>query len=198
MKLRSILAGLTLLAVAGERLVVFDSRNVRFSYWSLAGEYVDEIGIVPPRGYFSLAGNPDGTLIGRYAPRPESADADRQVAIVRLDKEGNEILEIARALWPSTMMYPPAGAAEGRRIGFVFATRQPDFALDPGRTVYFGSFEEYQLLAFDLDGGLHWALRVAQPRAPVSDQQIESRMMRVRNFNPEARASELDWPEITL
>jgi hypothetical protein len=184
------------LAIAGDTLVVFDTANMRFSRWGLDGEHLGETGLVPPRGYTSLAGNPDGTLVGQHLPRPEGPDAPREAAVVRLDAEGGEILELARAAWPSTMIYPPNAEPGGRRMGFSIATRQPDFALDPGRTVYFGGFEEYQVLAFDLDGGVRWALRVAQPRTAVSDEQIEMRMRMVRNFNPGATASELDWPEM--
>ena len=44
------------------------------------------------------------------------------------------------------------------------------------------------------DGTWEWALRVAWPRIPIGEDDIEAGMMRVRELLPDAQRSEVDWP----
>ena len=54
---------------------------------------------------------------------------------------------------------------------------------------------ENQVFAFDGAGKMVWALRVAAPRPPISRTEIEGAMERVRSRFPEAKESQIDWPE---
>jgi len=182
------------LTVAGDEVVVFDSRANRFSRFGTDGTHIadhlqEETGSVR-----ALVGNPDGSLTVARVPRREGPDEEPRIEIVRIDASGSPLGEFFRAAWDEGITYQ--GESNGRVLVMGFRiTPQPELAALARLPLYFSALDEYQVISFDPAGEARWALRVASPRPPLPRERVEWGLGLLRRRFPEVRESELDWPE---
>lgn len=183
-----------LLTVAGDQVVVFDSRNNRFSRFDVDGSHVEDQVSESLAAYVSLAGNPDGSLLASRLQRGSGADEERRLEVVRVDADGRPLGAMLRATWPEGISYRGESGGRTLTVGFSL-TPQPELVAAPGAPLYFSALDEYQVVSFDPDGETRWALRVAAPRPPLPYSRIEWGMSILERRFPNVRESEIDWPE---
>ncbi len=167
------------IAIARDRLVVFDYTNSRFSYWSLDGEHIEDYGLEEMLEFTLLDWLPDGSLLVSF-----NDDRSLEQVVACYSAEGEEIsryLELDH--WPT----PPV---TGRSP--VDQNRRTIFAVSPDGRIYLADSVEYQVLAVDIDGDVEFGLRVAWDRQPYTQGDIERRMEPMKGRRV---ASEFDWPE---
>ncbi len=172
---------------AGSTLVVADTR---LSLWDSSGKHLGDK-IVGANTLWGMAGRADGSFVVRYS----GFDAlGHQVEVIeRWDSEVQvlgqyPVLRDARSLYyPSEDVRP--------RVSISVGTPVPAFASGLEGPVYLTPSEMNQVFAFDAAGKMVWALRVASPRQPLARSEVEGAMNRVRSRFPEAKESEIDWPE---
>ncbi len=172
--------------VAGPTLVVAD---MRLSIWDLSGEHLGDkmFGTNIP---WSLAGRDDGSVIARYAKVTESGG--QEASIVRWDSEAR-----VQARYPSLpdadpLYFPSADVRP--RISLAVGSELPSCAAGPDGPIYLTQAGDYQVFAFDEEGEMIWALRVAEPRRPLSRIEIDRAMETVHSRFPDATENQIDWP----
>lgn len=193
-------AGVNAMVIAGDRLLVKDFRNRRWSTWTFVGAHIGEVSYPAGPSPSVLRGFADGTMIGRLSVLEEGGDAFDALSgphykIFLLDLDGNPIHEIQD--------FPPANLPTiSRRTetsGSFVRLRVPaptaSFVATVGGAIYTSLCEEYQIYALDKDATMRWALRVAWDRVPITEAEIASALERVRERLPDASRSEVDWPE---
>lgn len=190
--------GVRLLTIAGGSLVAYDTRNDRFSVWTLDGEHVADHKPATTRNVSSLYGLPDGTIIWTY--RTFNSDrTTREVAVhttlegeeldLLFDRPGSTIREISLED-PLGMLQAMLDSLEDPR--FVFAVGGDGIA-------YYSPAEAYQVLAVAQDGSSpRWAMRRAGAPPPFPDARkerlIEMVLDRFR-IDADVGAEELTWPQ---
>lgn len=173
--------------VAAGRVVVSDTG--RTSFWDMEGNYVGSAAAIHPTSW-RLRGRDDGTYLARY---PSIDDDGRQAAVfVRFDEEGGELTRYPSLLDPQTTWYPSRDADP--HIGLSVAPAIPVYAMAPGGLVYLTQADLYQVFAFEADGTMAWALRVADVEQPVARAEIERAMDSIHTRWPDAKEAEVDWP----
>ncbi len=173
--------------IAGSLLVVAD---MRLSIWDLSGQHLGDklIGVKIP---WSLAGRADGSVVACY---PAIGGSGRpEMVIVRWDSEAQEQARYASLPDADSIYFPSAGVRP--RVSLTVGAAVPSYAAGPDGPIYLSQASEYQVFAFDAEGEMVWALRVAEPRQPLSRIEIDRTMGRVRSRFPEAKESQIDWPE---
>ncbi len=70
---------------------------------------------------------------------------------------------------------------------------ESDLAVDPSGGVYFSAGAEYQVVRASADGSWDWALRVAWPRLPVTEELIQASLDLLRESVDGAVRSEVGW-----
>ncbi len=142
--------------VAADRLVVLTLG--RFSFWSLEGEFLDELRPSQPVDAWRLEGLADGTFVGmnpgrnRYRVSRFSADGE---LLGHLVESGIE----------------PDWLPEGKRLPF---DRNVRFAVGPDDTVYATTGDHYQIVAMDPSGAVRRGLRVAWAPEPYSGEDFDA------------------------
>jgi hypothetical protein len=189
--------GLRYLAIAGDMLVAYDTRNTRFSVWTLAGEHVADHKPPAARNLSSLLGLADGTLIWTHTQINDDRTT-RQLLVrstisgeelgILLDRAGSPLREVS-AEDPRAMLQTMLEWLEDPR--FLVAVGNEDVA-------YFSPGTAYQLLAMSSDGTPRWALRRAGPPATIPQQEkgplIEA-FLRLSPWDTDVAVDELTWPE---
>ena len=174
--------------IAGSLLVVAD---MRLSIWDLSGQHLGDkmFGINIP---WSLAGRADGSVIARY---PGITESGRQggAVIVRWDSEAREQARYPSLPDAAPLFYPSREVRP--RISLYVGSEMPSYAAGPEGPVYITPSVENQVFAFDGAGKMVWALRVAEPRRPLSRIEIDRAMETVHSRFPNAIESQIDWPE---
>lgn len=181
-------------AVTGDALIVYDSNNMRFSRFDLDGAHLGDTALEPARMFVSLTILDDGTLVARHLPRRSGPDEPQRLEILQVNADGKQLGELIESAWPEGMRYARESGGRTMAISFPISP-EPDLAVATGPAVYFSTLEEYQILRLDTDGGIRWALRVAQPRGPFSQAVKDRAMSTITRRFPGASESELDWPE---
>jgi hypothetical protein len=187
------------MVIAGDRLVVADFRNRRYTIWTLDGEYLREVKY--PTGYspMQLKGFLDGTMIGRLTIRQEDANAftsfgtpHYKLFVYDLDLNVvNEVQDFPQPNLPVIIRQRENGGSFSR---LQVPSPNSSFAATAAGSVYTSLSEEYQVYALNKNGTMGWALRVSWDRVPIREDEITSAIEQVRERTPDASRSEVDWP----
>ena len=171
-------------AVVGDRVVVYDLQNRRFTVWGTDGRHFGD--------YRPSRGRPSETMVGisseALATRVDTASEEGSRALVAgLSAEGSEM---ARYL---DIPYPSAPRL-GERVSLAFIVAFPSFAASSTGSVYVADRREYQVHAFDASGGSRWALRAAAARQPVDATVRQHVVELMRNVVPGLDPAGTEWP----
>ncbi|MGD8331520.1 MAG: hypothetical protein PVJ49_18960 [Acidobacteriota bacterium] len=195
----------TTAAMAGDRLVVSDMRNSRFSVWTDEGEHVGEHNTSLGFQAMDMEGLAGG---GMMILGPEinigavSAGAPPQMTnvLASYSAEGEQ-----RHRFVESGMPPMGNPAElmsdpRNRVQFLIDVGEvpmPRFAVGRNDIVYVTPASEYQVLAMNGDGETVWALRVAWPRPPYPESGKERRVEMFASEDPDLSVDDFEWPEFT-
>jgi len=157
------------LAIAGDRLVAYDSRNVRFSVWTLDGEHVADHAPLVPRTVTDLHGLSDGTLLTTYGEIDAGRNFRRILTHTTLAGEELDVLEDGPGAWFHELGGEDAAGMLETMLGWL---EEPRFIVAVGGddSVYFSPGAAYQVLAMSSDGTQRWALRRAGPPPTIPEQ----------------------------
>jgi hypothetical protein len=188
--------GLRHITVAGGLLVAFDTRNRRFSHWTLAGDHVADHNPEVTRSLSSLYGLADGTLVWTYFAYDPGRSTARQVAM-HSTSAGEELdVVIEGPAVPTREMSPTDPVFTLQAM--LDRLEDPQLVLAVGRdgAVYFSSAEAYQVLSTSQDGTPRWALRRAgaPPSMPENAKQTLVAWI-LEAFGADVGIDELSWPE---
>ncbi len=173
--------------VAGAVLVVAD---MRLSLWDLGGQHLGDK-TIGTSALWNLAGRADGSVVARYSKINESGQ--QEAVIERWDSEG-----MTQARYPSmpdfeSVFYPSRDVRP--RISLSVAPAIPSYAAGSNGPIYLTPAGDYQVFTFNAEGEMTWALRVAEPRQPLSRVEIDRAMETVQSRFPGAIESQIDWPQ---
>jgi len=184
------------MTIAGETLVVYDSRNRRFSLWTLQGEHITEHTPADRASLSSVQGLADGTVMATvydFNPQEES----NTMSLVRRSAEGEELgrfLEIQLPMGepldrsnPRASLQMVIDSMDEPRMTVAVATRT---------TTFVTPVHEYQVLALTEEGDVQWALRVAWRRLPWSEftqMQLLESFGEVFQIEDELSPREFSW-----
>lgn len=193
----SSLSGMT---IAGNHLLVRDSRNRRFSVWTLDGEHVTEHTPVTRVSASQMHGLTDGSFVSTFSDREEAGDM--KTVVVRRTIEGEEISRLLEYPLPR----PPGFESRDMRSMFqsmIGSIADPRILINvgAGEVAYISPIQEYQVVALTADGAALWALRVAWPREPFSDaakQTLVENLPPMPEGQEPLRASDLEWPPLNV
>jgi hypothetical protein len=173
------------MTVAGDHLIAFDGAQARLSIWSPDGEHLGDHAVTEPRVVGFIAGLDDGATVVETSAR---SDQGSLRGASRLSMSGAEELQYIALPRPSNFMV-------GGRIGLANPTGEIVYAGDSDGALYASTGVEYQVVRFDHDGSMRWALRVAHERTPFTDEDRD-RIVEIllRNF-PDLDARDTDWPD---
>ena len=186
------------MTVAGEHLVINDSRNGRFSVWTLQGDHVADH-VPRRRGLFWMQGLADGTVIGFHFERDE--DRIGHLVVTRWTIEGEEISSLFRSE-PIPAPVPrtsndPAGIFQRELDSWDSTTL--GFSVGTHEVIYVSPMREYQVLAMSPGGDALWALRVAWDPLPWANESRQELLDLFVTSFPEIEESlntgDFDWPE---
>jgi len=124
---------------------------------------------------------------------PEPSDDALVRAVARVGSDTYQLISMLPSSSPLMLRRTSAGGV--RSVNTRLPAPESDFAVDPKDGVYFTAGVEYQIARVSADGTWNWALRVAWPRLPVEEADIEDSMENMRDTMPDAMRSEVDWPE---
>ncbi len=189
-------ASISSLTIAGDVLVVNDTRNRRFSVWTLEGEHVADHAPEERRSATSMQGLADGTLVSYFTERAEDRSGER--IVVRRTVEGDEITRyMAQPLQPPVPMDPSAPASMLQAILDSFHDPRMIMHVGRGEVLYLTTGHEYQVLAMSPDGDALWAMRVAWQRLSWPENQKQLLIDSMSEDFPdmaEISPTDLDWP----
>jgi len=190
-------AFISAMTVAGNVLVVNDSRNRRFSVWTLDGEHVADYAPTERLSLSFLQGLADGTVAGYFTERDEDRSGRRVVA--RQNLQGEVLLRILETPLPApepitsrdphAILQSALDSFDDPRLGLTSGS---------GEVLYLTPVHEYQLYAYSTEGEMLWALRTAWERFDWPDSAKDSMMSSfARSFETEEelRAEDFTWPE---
>lgn len=182
-----------LIAIAGDQLMVAGGW-VFLRTWHLNGELREAHQFLGPRPLWSLRGSDRGDLVASYSVGLEENQSAQGIG--RITPDGAEILRYAVLADPGEVALERTNAGGDWLSVYTSIRRgEPTFALSSMSDLYVTAGNEYQVLALNIDGGARWALRVAWPREPLTEQEIAAAIERVRKSLPDARRDEIAWPE---
>lgn len=183
-------------AVVGDRILVIDQVRGRLVSWTVAGELSAEIPVQGANAIQQIRGGA-GTLVGVIDPRRGnvyggaspwsvahlSLQDGSAVHLVELDYVALPMVERTgsdgvRALWPVELPAP-----------------NPLTAVSPDDTTYVAPGAEYQVAAYDADGSMRWALRVAGGAPPLTEEMVEAEADRLREHFPDLQTGEIPRPD---
>lgn len=187
------------ITVAGDNLVIRDSRNSRYSVWTLDGEHVADHAPAERLSLVSMQGLSDGTVVGYFTERDEDRSGRR--VLVQASLEGEELSRILEIPLPAPT---PLNAREPRSILQSsldsFDVPRLTARVGAGEVVYVTPVFEYQVYAYAPGGEMLWALRTAWEREPWYDDTKRSmlRSFERSGFGEQIedplRASDFTWP----
>jgi len=179
----------------GDTLFVFDPGQSRLTRWNGAGELLGGESSDALRTFRSVRGLANGSLVGTRNLRGNEFDTG-YLAVLRVDADITEQVEFVRAPWPTRILHPGFGEIPRTEPNAFYAgATTPGVAAAADGSVYVSTLDEYQVLAFEPDGTVRWALRAPLPRLPLDDGEVDW-LMAYHNIRfPEARRSQIEWPE---
>ena len=182
--------------VARDHLFVFDPSQARMSRWNAVGEHLGDLRIEAMRSFRPVAGLPDGSLVGTYRLTVTGEFDTGFVVAIRVDEEMKKSVEYVRAPWPTRIIHPGFGEVPRTEPNAFYAgATTPTVAVSPDGTVYVSTLDQYQVLAYEPDGTLRWALQVPWSQQLLADEEVQW-LMRFHNVRfPQARANQIDWPD---
>ncbi len=182
------------MTIAGDRLVVDDRGNDRFSLWTLDGEHVAEHPKSTRATFFSTQGLRDRTFVS--AVNNQTMDGGRRI-VARYSLEGEEMLRFVELdIGPSVMPGPDWDAQDMMRA-MVGLYRRPSVIVAVGEEdlVYLSPVRQYQLLALSAEGEVRWALRTDMRPPPWSVAQKQAEIERVTGGAGGISIDDVDWPD---
>ena len=195
----------TAAAMVGDRLVVSDLRNSRFSVWTDTGEHVADHATPLGFGASRMAGLGDagmvilGSEVNVGGMQAGSAPSITNV-LASYSVSGKERVRLLESAMPA-MGDPVAMRTDPRsRIQYMIDSTQsprPGFAVGGNDRVYVTPSSEYQVIAMDGDGEPAWALRVAWPRPRMLESAKERQVRAFARDDPDIAVDDFDWPEYT-
>lgn len=178
------------ITIAGDKLVIRDSRNSRMSVWTLDGEHVADHAPADQRSLLGIEGLSDGTLVGYFTERDEDRSGRR--ILVQSSVEGEELARILEVPMPAP---EPFSSREPLVIlqSALDSFDNPRMAtqVGGGEVVYVSPIFEYQVLAYSPSGEMLWALRTAWDRDPWSDS---TRQAMLQSFESSGFGEQIDDP----
>ncbi len=169
--------------VAGDLMVAYDGAQSRFSVWGPDGEHSGDHSITETRVAGLLAGVANETILAETIQRTESGSI-RSVVGVSIDGE----------LLHEYVGLPRSGNFMVGRIGLANPTGEATYTATKDGLVYPSPGDEYQILALAADGSGRWALRVARPRPPLTEEHRAHVIDALRGNFPDLDTSETEWP----
>ena len=157
------------MTIAGDQLVIYDSRNRRFSLWTLDGEHVTEHAPTTREFFSSIEGVANGNVVAMvnvFDPEGES-----RLAVVRRSTTGEDLGTVYEVTLPETESVIERSDPRGTMQRMIDSLSEPrlSYTLTDGDHLFVTPGHEYQVLALSGAGDIGWALRVAWPRVPYSD-----------------------------
>jgi len=185
------------MTIAGDRLVVWDSRNRRFSLWTLAGEHIGEA--APESRIFmsNVSGLADGTVVGLESDL--AAGDDLQTLEIKRRRTDGAELGIVLAIDGPSLGSIDRSNPRGSIQSMIDSSSEPRVIFDvAARERLFASpMHEYQVQALTHEGTVDWALRTAWQRQPYNDYNRQRMVESLAEFlmpeDEEVKASEFDW-----
>lgn len=176
------------IAVAGDTLV--RSGDNRLSAWNVGdGELQSDRQVTFTRFLFPIHGTDAGAVIGRYVLALASDDGAKEV-IAEVSLDATVVRDLATFVNPGGVRLTRADTTWGVSMPV------PTVALSAARSgdVYATQGAEYQVLAWSASGEPRWAIRVAWPRLPVIEDEIQTALDSLRERLPDVQRSEVSWP----
>jgi hypothetical protein len=135
------------------------------------------IGLFDPRDG-NLYGGPSPWSVARLSLSDGAVDH-----LVELEYVGLPMVERTRsdgipAFWPVELPVP-----------------HPQASMSTDDQIYVAPGDEYQLVAYDANGPMRWALRIAYDAPPLTETMINAETDRLRQHFPDLEASEIPRPE---
>jgi outer membrane protein assembly factor BamB len=182
---------------AGDALFVFDPGQSRLTRWNAAGELLGGQRSDALRTFRSIRGLADGSLVGTRRINLPDGDFDTGfLAVLRVDPDINEQVQFVRAPYPPRIIDPGFGEiARTEPNAFYAGATPPGVAVAADGSVYVSTLDEYQVLAYEPDGTVRWALRAASPRQPLDDGEVDWLMEHHNVRFPQRRRSAIEWPD---
>ena len=176
------------IAVVADRLV--RSGDSKLSVWTLGGEHISDSAITVARTVAPISRLADGWLLGSYSS-PTDDDMIRQAfASMSLQAEiGQTYAEVTLPRRTKTII------SESGPVILIGPGPTPAFATSREGRVYLTAAAEYQVHAFDTNGGARWALRTAWSRMAVDNDDMERAVARRVDDTP-ARNLDVEWSEL--
>jgi len=144
-----------------------------------------------------VRGLADGSLIGTRRINLPSGEFDSGfLAVQRVDADINELAEIVQAPFPTRIIDPGFGEiARTEPNAFYAGATTTGMAVAADGRVYVSTLDEYQVVAYEPDGTVRWALRAPWPRQPLDDGEVDW-LMEFHNIRfPQRRRNRIEWPE---
>jgi hypothetical protein len=191
-------AGLSYMIISEGRLVVYDTRNRRYSYWTLDGDHIADHVPTQQASLLSMTALADGSFVSMFTERDEDRTGRR--VVVRRSTDGTELSRLFEMPLPP----PPDFNVRDYRQMLQDSIRSFDdprlsLTAGSGEVVYLTPVQEYQVFALSDAGDMLWALRVAWPRPPypelTKDRMVESFAEAFsERFEEPLTAADFEWP----
>lgn len=183
------------LAVTGEQVIVHDINTRRVSFFDLDGNLFSE---QAPEGTFqpqAILAHGDDLIVANAHPVfliPGVPEAPSAPWIVGPHSRSLELISAALELTSTATTY----WARDRTIGSVpLRVGHPIAAIAADGTIYATAGQEYQVLALEPDGSVHWALRVAYTPPAPSEELKQTVLANWQKDVPELVYDNFVWPE---
>ena len=186
----------------GDRVIVGDSGNARWSHFDLEGNHVedhaypvaDRLEIVRATSGGELVGSTlgfaeDETIVRRFGAYSSQGELLRALFELTLPSARTVMASLRPTGEPVAQV-----AVRGGMFGPV-PWPSPLAAVGGDGTFYVTTGDEYQVLALDPQGAQRWALRVAAPVPTLTREEIDDVMAVVRDVYEDATESEVSFPD---
>ena len=181
-------------AVAGDYIIVHDPTTLRLSVWNSDGRHLkDRIMTMTRTIDRPMFGTEDGAFIAHYSQRVTEPSSSSLQIVARFSIDGAEVLRLGE------LKEPPKLTIHTGPVSYTSSSNDmagvPGYAATPAGLTYLTAGDEYQVLALDAQGLARWALRVAWERVPISEEDKENRIRRLRKVPTQIDTSRTEWPE---
>jgi len=181
-------------AVVGDYVVVHDPTALRLSVWNSDGKHLrDRIMTMNQIIDRPMFGTEDGAFIAHYSRRDSDSSSSSVQTVARFSIDGEELLTLGE-LEESPRLTIHTGPASYTSTSNDMAG-VPRYAATSTGLTYLTTGDEYQVLALDSQGQARWALRVAWDRRPITEEDKEDRIRRLRKVPSKIDTSLTVWPE---
>jgi hypothetical protein len=176
------------ITIVGSNVIVSDQTRARLITWSTDGEYVDEVAVEFTRGFSSLFCLADGSFVVAYDSVGDDWPLNTSFGKVTA---GGELATDFFQLAAQTPMYRHEHGFQSLDL----PDTRPRLAATRSGLIYVTRGDEYQVLALDAAGETRWALRVAAPRVPYDETDVDEAIRLLADMFPEMRRDNIDLPD---